>query len=88
MLLEERDEGNYRICARAMERRTGDGYPAATVVVNHLRDALFEPRETCGNDALARGHRWESSLPAIPLAMEMGRKMLKAERRRFAAGRC
>lgn len=86
MLLEERDEGEFRIYAGAMEGRTGDGYIAA-VVVSRVRGTDSGPRETYRNDALAGGHRWESPQLAIRYAIATGREVLKTERLRLAAAR-
>lgn len=87
MLLEERGEDDRRICAGAVEWRAGEGC-VAPIVVSRTRGRLIGTRETCRHESLASSRRWASSQPAVLFMMVMGQKMLKAERRRLAAGKC
>src|SRR5258706_14671355 len=56
MTLDERDEGDYRIYAGALEGVQGDGYIAA-VVVSRVRNTDRAPREAFRDEALACGNR-------------------------------
>ena len=83
MQLDERDEGEYRIYAGAMESKLGDGYIAA-VVVSRVR-GVGRPREAFRDDALACGHRWESAKAALSYAFGKGRDVIRSEGQRLAA---
>ena len=67
MKLDQRDEGEYRIYAGALESRLGDGYIAA-VVVSRVRGVERGPREAYRDDALACGHRWAQAEQAQPVS--------------------
>ncbi len=82
MFLDERDEGEYRIYAGALESRIGDGYIAA-VVVNRVRGVDRGPREAWRDDALACGHRWERAEQALSYALGKGREVVRTERTRL-----
>ena len=82
MQLDERDEGEYRIYAGAMESRMGDGYIAA-VVVNKVR-GVARPHEAYRDDALACGHRWASAQAALTYAFVKGREVIRTEPHRLA----
>jgi hypothetical protein len=83
MQLDERDEGEYRIYAGAMESAIGDGYIAA-VVVTRVRGIERVPREAFRDDALACGHRWAHPEQAVSYALGKGREMVRTERHRLA----
>ncbi len=74
MRLDERDEGDYRIYAGALEGRQGDGYIAA-VVVNKVR-GVETPREAYREDLLACGHRWQTAEAALWYAIGKGRELV------------
>ncbi len=80
MHFNERDEGDYRIYAGALESLQGDGYIAA-VIVNRVRNDDRVPREAFRDDKLACGHRWESPEEALSYAIGAGRKFLRREQR-------
>lgn len=82
MQFDQRDEGEYRIYAGAMESKLGDGYIAA-VVVSKVRGVAAE-REAFRDDALACGHRWESPKAALSYAFGKGREVIRSERHRLA----
>jgi hypothetical protein len=77
MKLDERDEGEYRIYAGALESKLGDGYIAA-VVVSRVRGERC-PREAYRDDALACGHRWELPEQALSYAMGKGREFVRTQ---------
>jgi hypothetical protein len=81
MQLDERDEGEYRIYAGAMESKLGDGYIAA-LVVSKVR-GVPRPREAYRDDALACGHRWESAKAALSYAFGKGREVIHSEAHRL-----
>ncbi|HEX6704591.1 MAG TPA: hypothetical protein VF169_07510 [Albitalea sp.] len=83
MQLDERDEGEYRIYAGALESSIGDGYIAA-VVVHKVRGTERGPREAFRDDALACGHRWARPDQALSYAMDKGRSVVRTERHRLA----
>jgi len=83
MQLDQRDEGEYRIYAGAMESKLGDGYIAA-VVVAKVRGVPRE-REAYRDDALACGHRWESAKAALSYALGKGREVIRSEAQRLAS---
>ena len=83
MQLDERDEGDYRIYAGALEGKQGDGYIAA-VVVSKVRGVERGPREAYRDDALACGHRWETPQAALWYAMGKGREIVLAQKHRLA----
>jgi hypothetical protein len=72
--LDERDEGDYRIYAGALEGKQGDGYIAA-VVVNKVR-GIETPREAYRDELLACGHRWQTPEAALWYAMGKGRELV------------
>jgi len=81
MQLDQRDEGEYRIYAGAMESRLGDGYIAA-VVVSKVRGA-GPLREAFRDDALACGHRWASAKAAMSYAFGKGREAILSQSHRL-----
>ena len=83
MQLDERDEGEYRIYAGALESKLGDGYIAA-VVVSRVRGVERAPREAFRDDSLACGHRWERADQALSYAIGKGREVVRTERHRLA----
>lgn len=83
MQLYERDEGDYRIYAGALEAVQGDGYIAA-LVVSRVRNAGRGPCEAFRDDALACGHRWAKPEEALSYAIGKGREVVKTERHRLA----
>ena len=83
MTLDERDEGDYRIYAGALEGVQGDGYIAA-VVVSRVRNTDRAPREAFRDEALACGHRWARPEDALSYAIGKGREVVRTERMRLA----
>jgi hypothetical protein len=83
MQFHERDEGDYRIYAGALESKMGDGYIAA-VVVSRVHGATHTPREAYRDDSLACGHRWARPEEALSYAIGKGREVVKTERHRLA----
>ena len=77
MILDQRDEGDFRIFFGAIEAAQGDGYIAA-VVVHQVRNAQPSPRVVFRDDSLACGHRWLSGETALAYAMEKGRAAVRA----------
>lgn len=82
MRLDERDEGDYRIYAGALEGKHGDGYIAA-VVVSKVR-GIQNPREAYREELLACGHRWETAEAALWYAMGKGREVVLTQSHRLA----
>lgn len=81
MKLIERDEGEYRIFAGAMEGSQGDGFIAAVVV--SLRSGSGRPaRDVFRDDALACGHRWSTLEMALAHAVIEGQEAIWRERNR------
>ena len=82
MQLDERDEGEYRIYAGAMEGKLGDGYIAALVVSKMFSDG--HGREAFRDDSLACGHRWKSAEAALSYAFGKGREVVRSEAHRLS----
>ena len=76
MQLDQRDEGEYRIYAGAMESKLGDGFIAA-VVVSKVRGVPNE-KEAFRDDSLACGHRWESAKAALSYAFGKAREVIRS----------
>ncbi len=84
MMFDERNEGDYRIYAGALEAPQGDGYLAA-VVINRLRGTQHgSPREAFRDTALAAGYRWPSPSEALSYAVAKGLEMIRTEHQRLA----
>ena len=82
MHFDERDEGDYRIYAGALEAPRG-GYIAA-VVVKRIRGACGAQREAYRDESLACGHRWPSPQEALLYALDKARELIRRERQRLA----
>jgi hypothetical protein len=80
MILEERDEGDYRIYGGAVEAVQGGGHIAALVVLRH---AASGPREAFRDEAVAGGHRWAMADEALRYAICKGREVVRTERHRL-----
>jgi hypothetical protein len=83
MHFDERDEGDYRIYAGALEAPRGGGYIAA-VVVKRVRGACGAQREAYRDESLACGHRWLSAQDALRYALDKARELIHRERHRLA----
>lgn len=83
MQFNQRDEGEYRIYAGALESALGDGYIAA-VVVSRIQGAARTPREAYRDDSLACGHRWARPEEALSYAIGKGREVVQTEQHRLA----
>jgi hypothetical protein len=83
MHFDEREEGEYRIYAGALESKFGDGY-IATLVVNRVRGVERGPREAYRDEALAGGHRWARPEQAGSYALGKGAEVIRTEQHRLA----
>ena len=83
MHFDERDEGDYRIYAGALEAPRGGGYIAA-VVVKRVRGACGAQREAYRDESLACGPRWLSAQDALRYALDKARELIHRERHRLA----
>lgn len=84
MHFDERQVGDYRIFAGALEAPRGDGY-IATMIVQRVRGVAGAPREVLRDEGLAGGHRWESAADALAYAIG---KAQEAIRKRSALQTC
>ena len=84
MHFDERNVGDYRIFAGALEGPKGDGYIAA-MIVQRVKGVPGVPREVMRDESLACGHRWESPDDALAYAIS---KALEAIRIRSSALAC
>jgi hypothetical protein len=75
MNLQERDIGDYRIYAGALDAPRG-GYVAA-VEVHRLRGGPRAPEVIFSNDCLSGGHRFETPHEALKHAMDVGHQALR-----------
>lgn len=79
----ERDEGDFRIFAGAMEARRTEGYQAA-VVVQRVR-GVEAPVETFRDDSLCGGYAWPTADAALTFALRKASAAIHAVPRRPAA---
>ena len=82
MIFDERNEGDYRIYAGALEAPHGQGYIAA-VVVRRVQGAGSTPREAYRDDSLACGYRWLSQADALNYALRRARDVIRREAHRL-----
>jgi hypothetical protein len=83
MHFDERNEGDYRIYAGALEAPYGDGYIAA-VVVNRVTGAMWTPREAFRDTSISCGHRWPSASDALSYAVARALELIRTEPHRLA----
>lgn len=83
MVFDERDDGNYKIYAGALEAPQGQGYIAALVVVNRAGGKAQTPREAYRDDSLACGHRWPTTRDALAYALQKARILIHREQHRL-----
>jgi hypothetical protein len=79
----ERDEGDFRIYAGAMEARRTDGYQAAVVV--HRVRGVDAPVETFRDESLCGGYAWPTVDAALTFALRKATAAIHAVPRRPAA---
>lgn len=77
MNLQERDVGNFRIYAGAIDGPRG-GYTAA-VEVHQLRGPGQPPRRVFSSDRLSGGHRFAGPAEALRHAMGIGQQAIRLE---------
>ena len=75
MQFDERDVGDYRIYAGALEGPMGDGYIAA-LIVQRVR-GVPAPREALRDESLACGHRWASPGDALAYALSKAQEAIR-----------
>lgn len=80
MHFDERNEGDYRIYAGALE--SPGGYVAA-VVVSRWRGIHNPPREAFRDVALSGGHRWDSPVEALSFALRQAQDIIRKEPQRL-----
>ncbi len=83
MNLIERDEGEYRILAGAMEGSHADGFIAAVVVCKQVVPGR-PSHDVFRDDSLACGNRWATPELALAHALVEGRAAIARERRPMA----
>ena len=76
MHFEERNFGDYRIFAGALEAPRGDGY-TATMIVQRVQGVPGTPREALRDDNLACGYRWETPGDALAYALNMAQEAIR-----------
>jgi hypothetical protein len=76
MQFEERNVGEYRIFAGALEGPQGDGYIAATIV-QRVKGVPGAPREIFRDESLACGHRWQSADAALAYAISKAQDAIR-----------
>ena len=73
----ERDVGDYRIFAGALEGPVGDGY-IATMIVQRVHGVVGAPREALRDESIAGGHRWESASDALAYAISKAQEAIRS----------
>jgi len=76
MHFDERELGDYRIFAGALEAPRGDGY-IATMIVQRVHGVHGAPREALRDESLAGGHRWETANDALAYAMGKAQEAIR-----------
>ena len=76
MRFDEREIGDYRIFAGALEAPKGDGY-TATMIVQLVHGGAGVPREVLRDEGLACGHRWESADAALAYAISKAQEAIR-----------
>ena len=76
MHFDERNVGDYRIFAGALEGPKGDGYIAA-MIVQRVKGVPGVPREVMRDESLACGHRWESPDDALAYAISKAQEAIR-----------
>ena len=84
MMFDERNEGDYRIYAGALEAPQGDGYLAAVVINRQRGSGAASPREAFRDTSLAAGYRWPSPNDALSYALAKAVEMIRTEHRSLA----
>ena len=79
----ERDEGEYRIYAGAIEKPRGEGYLAAVVVQRLSGGACAQ--EIFREDALCAGYGWPTPDAALAFALRKAQGVLRAKQPRRPA---
>lgn len=79
----ERDEGDFRIFAGAVEARRTEGYEAA-VVVQRVR-GVEAPVETFRDEGLCGGYAWPTADAALTFALRKATAAIQAVPRRPTA---
>lgn len=85
MRFEDRNDGEYRIHAGALELREGMGHLAAVIVV-HFRKGATKGTDVFRDIAISGGYRWLTSDQALQQAFVSGNAAIAAERRRIERG--
>ena len=75
MQFDEREVGDYRIFAGALEAPKG-GY-IATMIVQRVNGVPGVPHEVLRDERLAGGHRWESAHDALAYAISKAQKAIR-----------
>ena len=78
MQFDERNIGDYRVYAGALEAPLGDGYIAA-LVVQRVQGAPGVPCEVLRDESLACGHRWQSADAALAYAINKGHEAVRSQ---------
>ena len=78
MKFDERNVGDYKIFAGALEAPKGDGYIAA-MIVQRIQGVPGVPREALRDESLACGHRWPSAASALAYAMSKGQEVIRKQ---------
>ena len=75
MHFDERNIGDYRVYAGALEGPQGDGYIAALIV--QRVQGVPTPREALRDESLACGHRWQSADAALAYAISKAQDAIR-----------
>ena len=78
MRLDERNEGDYRILARALPGPSSRGYIAA-VTVQRVRGISDAPRDAYHDESLAGGYAWPSAQAARLYAIAKAHEVIREE---------
>ena len=76
MHFEQRELGDYRIFAGALDAPRGNGF-IATMIVQRLHPDTGVLREALRDESLAGGHRWELAEDALAYAISKAQDAIR-----------
>lgn len=76
MHFDQREIGDYRIFAGALDAPRGNGY-IATMIVQRVNGVTGVAREALRDESLAGGHRWELAEDALAYAISRAQDAIR-----------
>lgn len=79
MYFDERNEGDYRIYAGAIEAAAGPGFLAAVIVKRVHGKLSTVGAEAFRDERLSCGHRWAEANDALAFAISKGVQLIRSD---------